>query len=364
MRGGFSPDTRKTTHDQENADHRADRSGSRTHELKHHEHCSCPGLLLERHHRFPVGSGRWHVLSRDSSLATGLRVATAVTLVVVTIGCARTSTGEISTDVRAAITALATMPPELEIAAQKVKVECLRKAGFDVPFSPTVPESSMASISGVVGIRPSEEQSRQQGYPSTLQPASGAEDLETYMLGLPQEEAERFHRAEVGPPHAPKVTITSTSGATAEQSAVGCHAEGQARVFGSVKASLEVSMLGNELLTATSGSAVTDAVRSRLPDYESCMRERGYPVEGLHADALAAKRFGAYRVAGQPPSPDEASMAAQDSRCQSQSGIIEAQEQAFLESAAPWIVAHEDLILTRKAQLDAALTNAREVLEE
>ncbi|MBN9612842.1 MAG: hypothetical protein J0H64_05185 [Actinobacteria bacterium] len=197
-----------------------------------------------------------------------------------------------------------------------------------------------------------------------MKPNSDAGDLETYESSLSGSEAERFRLALLGPSTVPRVSITMTTGAKVDQPGGGCFAEANTRVYGSVKAELQLVTFVNELYSQADTHAIVDAVKKGTPSYEKCMSEAGYPVQGLGAAELAAERFGAYRLAGDPPSADEAALAEQDARCQEKAELVKKADEVFFTGASKWILTNESMILAREVQLKTALKNAKKILNE
>ncbi|MDU7360183.1 MAG: hypothetical protein E7L00_03105 [Propionibacteriaceae bacterium] len=254
---------------------------------------------------------------------------------------------------------LENQPGELSQATSILTVQCLRKHGFDVPPQPTHQQPHNDVYLGLVGVFRSEKEAASLGYTSTV---NAPESLDDYENSLPEARREQFRVALQGPEDAPMVNGTTKFGAVIGRSSVGCLAEADKHVFGSLDAEMLGSVLRDEAMAATQGEA-TDLAPSDGRAYEECMAAAGYQVDGFNAFTVAGEKFGVYRQVGQPPKEEERAMAVADYQCQQEIHLIERLREHYARRAGDWVVANERRLLEWRGTVEQSLVRAKAVID-
>lgn len=260
-------------------------------------------------------------------------------------------------------------PAELDVAHSIAFADCMRKAGFDLPLDLSVGEDqAMTNLVGL-GLFPDEETARASGYPTSL---NGQTDQESnpaanYQASLSPDQAALYTRAAEGTP-GEVVTYTlpgSSIGVSRPKS--GCVAEADTRVFGSVKASMELQNFPNEVayVVQTSFSFNDTSFSDLMDTYSQCMAGAGYVVEGIGGTReLAMTQFGASRAEGEPLSAEEQSLAVSDYRCQTESTLATRLNDLFFESSRAWAIDNEARILQFYDDQRSALERSKAIIED
>ncbi|WP_217181064.1 hypothetical protein [Streptomyces sp. AC495_CC817] len=279
-------------------------------------------------------------------------------------GCAAQQV-EVPADVRAALASVSVLPADLYMAHGIVVNRCLNEAGFDIPFdaSASLTNATRHVAVGVVGVFPSEQSARANGYNTTFE-NEGATSLEDYQSSLSAGEQAKFDEALWGPEDAPRETLVVDNGMEFGKSTVGCAAEGDDAVYGSVRGAMMLELFTNDVSaqTQTYRGDFDATLKALMPEYESCMSEAGYDVEGLTAPQVAEAAFGRYRETGAGPSAEEQKMAVADFQCQDSVQLSEKLNDLFVERASAWLVENEDRILELSEHLDESLDRAQGII--
>ena len=305
--------------------------------------------------------------SARSRAARNLAAAVGGMTVITALASCAAPQVEVPPDVRAAIASLSVLPSDLYIAHGIVTTDCLNDAGFDVPFDAS---ASLTNVTrhvavGIVGVFPSEQSAHDYGYNTTF-----AEDaytsMDSYQAALPEPDRVAFDEAMWGPEGSPAETVTLDNGMEFGKSTVGCAAEADKAVYGSVRGAMELELFTNDVSTQTSNHRgdFDAALQTLMPPYEECMAEAGYRVQGLNAPEVAESTFGRYRPSGAAPSQEEQQMAVADYRCQETVGLATALNTVFVEKASVWLTENEDRILQLRESLQGALDRAQEVIND
>ena len=285
-----------------------------------------------------------------------------VTATTALAGCA--SPAENATpEVIASINGLVNLPPEIAIAHTITTAECLRDAGFPVPLDSTGVGGG-PSLAGVVGLFSSAAAAREIGYSTTLQEVDN-KGIDGYAQQLTGTKAKAFQLALWGD-GTKTVQLKLSSGAEAEKSNTGCFADADRKLYGSVRAAMTVEMFVNDVThqASTFRSDMDGTLQRAMPKYESCMSHAGYEVQGLHAAALAGKRFGQYRESGQAPSTDEQALAVTDYNCQTSARVAKQVLNIFAVKAAAWLRTQQQYILVLRERVSVATQNARKIIAD
>lgn len=291
----------------------------------------------------------------------GLAVAGAVALLA---GCVPQQV-KVPADVRAALASVSVLPADLYLAHGISVNRCLNRAGFDIPFdaSSSLTNATRHVAVGVVGVFPSERSARENGYNTTFED-EGSTSLEDFQAGLSSADRDRFDKALWGPEDAPRETLVVDNGMEFAKSTVGCAADADGAVYGSVRDAMMLELFANDVGTQTQAyrGDFDATLKELMPEYESCMSAAGHDVEGLTAPQVAEATFGHYRATGSRPSADESTMAVADFRCQSSVQLAEKLEDLFVERASVWLVENKDRILQLSENLDESLSRARSII--
>lgn len=277
-------------------------------------------------------------------------------------GCSGGDPVSVSPDARAAITALASPPSELDVAHGLVVRDCLRDAGFELPLGASGAERERAALVGVQGLFASAGNAAAVGYESTVRPEPSP--IERFEGALSASEAERFDATYRGSGDEQE-RITLESGAVIGRNSDGCRAEADRAVYASVSNALLIQSFVNEInaLVGDSLGQISGALEASLPEYQSCMREAGVDVSGLGAEEVAVELFGEYRSPGMPPSAAEQALARTDFACQEQAGLAETVNAEFVARASAWIVENEGYILSTNELLQDSVKRATELIQ-
>jgi len=259
-----------------------------------------------------------------------------------------------------ALGSLSALPGDIAAARTILREECLRDAGYPVPSSAVSTMTSRAQYGSIVGIWSSEEQARSSGYSTTYLP-DVQHPLDEFAASLSDAEADDFYKVLRGDGTS-EAEYTTSNGATFSRSATGCEAESDEVIFGNLDKAMEAELFVNEVNAAMSGKVDSIAVENEVATYERCMAERGYEVEGLHAEALAATQFGQYREYGEAPSLEERNLAVTDHRCQAESGLAEAVQRASARAIGGWLIEHESQILELRELIDDSVQKAQGII--
>lgn len=276
-------------------------------------------------------------------------------------GCASTGSEEVSPGMVEAAGALANIPPEIEIAQALLVQDCVRQAGFDMPFDSSASRSNPVAF-GIANVFDSADQAKRLGYSSTISQGDGAED--TWVESLSAQDRERYYSVLLGPEDAEQGSIKSPNGVEVSFPKEGCIAEARTQLYGSAEDAAAFYQLINEYLAAAhDGSEIRKSRLAPLvPTYEECMRDQGYDVEALGAQKLAEQLFGTYRSPGDPPSTDEQELAVQDFHCQQSIELQTVLAEAFAQSASDWIKANQGKLLSMQEKIKEVKKRAIQVI--
>lgn len=216
----------------------------------------------------------------------------------------------------------------------------------------------------MVGVIASEQAARDYGYNTTFV-AESRTVLDDYQDSLPAAEQLKFDEAIFGPDDAPTEQYIDANERVWGKSAVGCMAEADRAIYGSVATAMSLELFTNDVTAQISKyqGDIGVAVQQLMPAYEGCMAEAGYQVRGLNAPQVAFEQFGSYRETGQRPSSDEQNLAVADYRCQAAVGLAEKLNTLFVEKASMWLSTNSDRILGLQEALQAALKRAKDVID-
>lgn len=265
-----------------------------------------------------------------------------------------------SETVRAA-SALTEFPPEIGIAQAILVQDCVKRAGFDMPFDSSAAQTSPLSF-GLSNIFTSPDEARRLGYASTI--IDGGDVLSEWEDALTATDREKYFRALLGPQEAAQVEIELSNGMVIATSKEGCIAEAQAELYGSVEAQLAFNGLVNEYLSAASdtGNDRDARLAPLVPDFRRCMQEQGYDVENLGVQMLADELFGKYRAPGDAPGKAEQELAVADFQCQEQIDLRGVVAESFAQGAAEWINANEGKLLAMQEELTSVKDRAVQII--
>ena len=290
--------------------------------------------------------------------------ASASVLMFLLSGCTSSPEVDVPPDLEAAVASLSSLPPDLAIAHSIATRDCLIGAGYNIPFDATAlsNDGSGSAVVGIAGVFASQEAARDYGYNSTFV-ESGSDPISDFEATLGDTDAAQFERALFGD-SSDMEELTLPGGMVASRSRTGCYAEADIAVYGSVLGALQVTQFVNEvtLLASDYSSDLESTLRDLLPDYERCMADAGYEVQGLKAEAKAQELFGQYRQHGSPPSAEEQQLAVTDYGCQSQVGLATQLKSIFTVKASVWLVEDEQRILALQESLNAALKRSQAIV--
>jgi hypothetical protein len=304
--------------------------------------------------------------ARSGTLRSLAVTAGGVAALTVLASCAAPQV-EVPPDVRAAIASLSVLPSDLYIAHGIITTDCLNDAGFDVPFDAS---ASLTNVTrhvavGVVGVFPSEQSAHDYGYNTTFA-EEGYTSMDSFQAALPESDRVAFDEAMWGPEGSPAETLTMDNGMEFGKSTVGCVAEADKAVYGSVRGAMELELFTNDVSTQTNNHRgdFDATLQALMPSYEECMAEAGHQLEGLNAPEVAESKFGRYRPSGAAPSQDEQEMAVADFRCQEAVDLATALNTVFVDKASVWLVENEDRILQLRESLQGSLDRAQDVIND
>lgn len=300
--------------------------------------------------------------SRNSPTVRVAAITVATALAVGLGACTSSETVPVPEQLRSNLAALATLPPELELAHRVVTRTCMLKAGFDLPFDSSPPRDFGRTLIAVEGLIASENSARTNGYRTTQ--ADNLSPIDQYEEDLSASEAAEYRLAYSGGDDPQTEMLTLGNGMIVGRSTEGCLAEADIAVYGSVKDTLKAQNFINEVYgqSVTYASDTTSELGPLLAEYKTCMADKGYEVNGLNAAALAAEAFGVYRSASESPSIDEQNMAVSDFQCQTQSGFAEKLDEIFIEKSSVWIVQNEGLIIGTREIIDESKARAQAII--
>jgi hypothetical protein len=277
-------------------------------------------------------------------------------------GCASPAAVPVPEQLRSNLLALASLPPELELAHRVVARSCMSEAGFDLPFDSSPPRDFGGTLIGVAGLFSSEESARATGYASTVKDLPAL--IDQYEEDLSAAEGEKYRLAYFGGDDAKMASLTLANGSIVERSAEGCTAEADIAVYGSVEDTLKAQNFVNEVQaqSAAYASETSADLGANIDEYKTCMSSAGYSVNGLNASEVAASTFGKYRSPSEAPSAEEQDMAASDFACQKKTGISVKLDEIFLKKSSTWIVQNEGLIIGTREIVEASRIRARAII--
>lgn len=287
--------------------------------------------------------------------------AVAAGLALLLTSCAPPDLPDVPPDIRAALVALASPAPELDVAHSLVVRSCLADEGFQLPFDSTAGSESRASLVGIQGLFASVETAQATGYVDTVSgELAGIDAFEQDLSGADRQSFAIAYRGS----DTISESVTLESGAVISRNSDGCFAKADVAVYGSVQNSLLVDSFVNEInaIAGDSLGPIADAVTAQLGVYESCMQDAGFDVQGLNAGTIALEMFGVYRAYGAEPSDDEQAMARTDYLCQEKARLAETANTELLRYAGEWVVANESYILTTNEVLAQALERANDLI--
>lgn len=298
--------------------------------------------------------------------ARPVRLTTAiVSAVSLTVGLSACSAGTpqvaVPPNVKSALVAAATLPPDLAIAQGLVQRACLSTKGFVVPFDSSVPSTARPSLIGVEGLFASEENARAIGYSSTVTGQRSV--IDQFESSLPTAKQKEYALAYFGDDkHFDSLALGD--GTVVTRNSQGCIAESDITVYGSVHNSLVVENFVNELnaQARTFLGDATTTLQDSMGTYEKCMATAGFSVTSLGAGKLAGSKFGKYRAFGSLPNKLEQSMAVTDFKCQAAAGFSAKLNTLFVGKASTWIVENQSHILGIQELVTASLARARAVV--
>ncbi|MDR6865783.1 hypothetical protein J2Y69_000365 [Microbacterium resistens] len=303
----------------------------------------------------------------NRNLQSRYRNITAVvglTLLLTITGCSDSPQSEaVSEETLRAASTLTDFPPEIEIAESISIHDCIRRAGIDMPFDSRAGSSPSLTF-GLSNIFTTADEAKRLGYTSTI--SDGGEVIQEWEDNLTGTEREKYYLALLGPDGGEKAEVQLGNGTVISTSREGCIAEAQTEIYGSVDAALSFLALVNEYLSAAGeGASDRDArLKALIPDFEECMKQQGYKVDGLGVQDTAEQMFGGYRAPGDPPGQAEQQLALADFECQQDIGLRDAVAESFAHTASDWLRANEGKLLAMQEELKLVKDRAIEIINK
>lgn len=257
------------------------------------------------------------------------------------VGCGATG-DDVPIHVKEQLVSLVSASPGIALAEKVSISDCMRQAGFELEDNASFGVPSVPALVALNGLISSEEQAAT-GYGSTakIEGDGGSE-------AMSPERQEAFDLAMNGSDESARASYTIPGvGAVMEFSREGCVAQGRVEVYGSLEDALQVKGYINAILHEAQkvGSGAEKAIASTQDAYQECMAGNGYDLKFPDADKYALAEFGQYRLFHEEPSAEEQQLAMTDYSCQQESGMVDAVNEAFFDSAAAWITSNEEEIL-------------------
>ncbi|MCM3778604.1 hypothetical protein [Microbacterium hydrocarbonoxydans] len=269
--------------------------------------------------------------------------------------------GDISGDTLEAASTLTAFPPEISIAQALRVQECVRAAGLNMPFDSDAAQSTPLSY-GLSNLFTSADEAKRTGYATTI--SDGKNVVSEWEESLTESDRQKYYSALFGPDGSEQIEVSLDNGMKLSTSKVGCIAEAQTELYGSVESALAFTGLVNEYLT-TAGDAGNERdaqVSALAPDYEKCMDAKGYTVDDFDVPALAEELFGAYRAPGEQPGKDEQDLAVADFDCQAEVNLRDTVAAAFAAESADWLKANEGRLLAMQEELRLVQERAVDII--
>lgn len=273
---------------------------------------------------------------------------------------------------RSVVAQLSRPPVILARAEAALVAECLSKAGFRyVPHenSSGMPIPTEGRLGGL-GAPLRLQTARQNGYGTLIEriPEDATDDpnlaQEQYLATLSETKQSEYWEL-LDPSDSPQERIRLESGIAVSAATTGCAAEARKRIYGSVRAFLEIHNFFNELTGRRSEVDEDDRVKHAVEAYSACMREAGYEVvDASDARYQANQEFGRTRKLSDPVTVEERSMAVADATCQETSALNRAMDDAFIDVMSTWINDREATIMALKDTLEDASSRAEAILAE
>lgn len=292
-----------------------------------------------------------------------IRPATAgLALLLFLVGCSgQSAPQEVDSQTVRAASVLTAFPSEVSIAQAILVQDCVKSAGFDMPFDSGGAKTPPLSF-GISNIFSSVEEAQRVGYTTTT--AEGGDVLSQWESALSASQRDRYFEVLLGPEDADEIDVELSNGTVMTTGTQGCLAEAKTDLYGSVEAELAFNALVNEYLAAVSGTSNDrDARLAELaPEFERCMDDQGYTVEGFGVQSLAEELFGAYRAPGEPPSAAEQELATADYLCQEKADLRDVIAESFAQGASEWIGANEGKLIAMQEELELVKERAVTVI--
>ncbi|APF41088.1 hypothetical protein BHE16_08855 [Neomicrococcus aestuarii] len=217
---------------------------------------------------------------------------------------------------------------------------------------------------GISNVFSSEAEAKRLGYVTTFLGEPDA--FELWVKSLSSQDQQKYWTASSGPADGPEVEVAGSNGQVVSMPKTGCNARAIAHLYGSLESNLSLTLLINEyLLAAKDASSNRDAqLVSLVPNFEKCMKDRGYRVTGFGVQNLAAEMLGTYKKLGETPNAEEQKLAAADFNCQEEVDMRGIINRSFAQGANDWLQSNEGKLLAMQEELNETKERAIKIINE